>query len=85
MLEAFFPLTEPIDGVNGTFENSQESIDNPVSQPLGVIGRASGEQSIERVVGWKDEADGVDKELCGNVEENKEEVKCAESKGHIDL
>jgi len=50
---------EPVDGINGALEEGQERINDPVSQPLGIIGSLGGEQSIERVVGGDREADCI--------------------------
>ena len=54
-------------------------------QPLGVIALAGGEKGLEGVVGGDDEAGGVDEELSGNVEEDKEEVEGAEAENNVDL
>jgi len=51
---------EPVDSADSALENSQEGIDNPVSQPLSVIARLCGEQGLERVIGGDGKADGVD-------------------------
>jgi len=37
---------EPVDSVDGAFEEAQESINNPIREPLGIIGRLCGEQRI---------------------------------------
>ncbi len=39
-----------------------------------VISFACAEESFERVVAWDDETGEVDKELSGNIEEDKKEV-----------
>jgi len=54
-------------------------------QPLGVVGGAGGEQGMQRVVGRDDEADGVDEELGGDVEEDEEEVRGAKAEHDVDL
>ena len=54
-------------------------------QPLGVIALAGGEEGLEGVVGGDDEAGGVDEELSGDVEEDKEEVEGAEAENNVDL
>ncbi len=54
-------------------------------QPLSVVGAPGGEQGMERVVGRDDEADGVDEELGGHVEEDEEEVHGAEAEDDVDL
>lgn len=52
---------------------------------LCVIGLASGEQCVERVVARDDEAGQVNKEFTGNVEENQEGVNTDQTKDHVDL
>jgi len=37
---------EPVNGVDSALEEGQESIDDPVRKPLGIIGRLAGEQRI---------------------------------------
>lgn len=54
-------------------------------QPLSVIARLGGEESLERVVGRNNETSGVDEELSGNVEEDEEEVEGAETENDVDL
>jgi len=65
---------EPIDGVDSALKDSQEGIDNPVSQPLSIIARFCGEQSLERIVGGNRETNGIDEEVGGDVEEDQEKV-----------
>ena len=76
---------EPVDGVDGALEEGQEGVDDPVGEPLGVVGAAGGEQGIERVVGRDGEADGVDEEVGTDVEEDEEEVQGAEAEHDVDL
>ena len=54
-------------------------------QPLGVIALARGEEGLEGVVGGDDEAGGVDEELSGDVEEDKEEVQASKTQDCIHL
>lgn len=46
---------------------------------------AGGEEGLERVVTGEEETGEVDKELSGDVEEDKEEVNSNEAKDDIDL
>ena len=62
-----------------------EGFDCTHGQPLSVIALGGGEESLEGVVGGDDEAGGVDEELSGNVEEDKEEVEGAEAENNVDL
>lgn len=76
---------EPIDGAHGALEDSQESIDHPVRQPLSIIDLARAEQRSQRVVAGDDEARDVNEELSGDVEEDEEEVEGSETEDSIDL
>jgi len=76
---------EPVDGIDGALENSQERIDHPVSQPLSVIGAARSKERMERIVCWKTKANGVDQELGANVEEDEEKVQGSKAKHNVDL
>jgi len=76
---------EPVNGVHSALENCQEGVDNPISQPLGIIARLRSEQSLEGVVGWDGEADGLDEEVGGDVEEDQEEVQGSEAEDDVDL
>ena len=76
---------EPVDSVHGALEKGKEGVDDPVGEPLGVIGLAGREQRIERVVCWDGEADSVDEEVGADVEEDKEEVESAEAEDNVDL
>jgi hypothetical protein len=77
--------TEPVDGADCALEDGQESIDNPVCEPLGVVDFAGAEQGVEGVVAGDDESSNVDEELASNVEEDEEEVQAGEAKNSIDL
>jgi len=76
---------EPVNGTDCALEDVQEGINNPVSQPLGIIDAAAGEQRIQGVVGRNDESNGVHEELGSDIEEDEEEVQCTESEDNIDL
>jgi len=65
---------EPVDSINHALENSEEGIDDPVRQPLGIVDFAGTEQCFQRIVSWNYEACEVHKELASDVEEDKEEV-----------
>lgn len=76
---------EPVRSIDSTLNDGEEGVNNPVRQPLCVIGLASGEQCVERVVARDDEAGQVNKEFTGNVEENQEGVNTDQTKDHVDL
>jgi len=76
---------EPVSGADGALNGGQESKDDPVSQPLGVIGGGSGEQGLEGVVTGEDETGKVDEELASDVEEDQEEVNTDQTQDDIDL
>jgi hypothetical protein len=76
---------EPVNSVHGALEYSQERIDYPVRQPLGVIDFAGAEQGAQRVIAGNDETGNVDEEGAGNVEEDEEEVQACETKDGVDL
>lgn len=78
-------LTEPVDGVDGALNDGEETVRDPVGQPLGVIRLCRGEQGLERVVAGNDKAGNVDEQLAGNVEEDEEEVEGTEAKDEVDL
>jgi hypothetical protein len=54
-------------------------------QPLRVIGTRLGEQGVQRVVSWQDEADGVDEKLGTDVEKDEEEVQGGEAEDDVNL
>jgi len=76
---------EPVDGVDSAFKDSQESINDPIGEPLSVIGRLGREQRFQRVVGGDRETDGVHQKVGSNVEEDEEEVEGSQAKNDIDL
>jgi hypothetical protein len=78
-------LTEPVNSTDCALKHGQESINNPISQPLGIVGSSMREQSIERVICWEDESDGVYKEFSSNVEKHKEEVESSKAEYYINL
>jgi len=76
---------EPVHGVDGTLEDGQESVDDPVGQPLAIIRRLGGEQRLQGVVRGNGKANGVCQEVGTDVEEDHEEVEDTEAKDNIDL
>lgn len=76
---------EPVSGADGTLNDGQESVDNPVRQPLSVIGGTGSEESLKRVVTGNQETGKVDEELASDVEENQEEVDANQTQDRIDL
>lgn len=65
---------EPVNGIDGRFDDGEEGIHDPVGQPLRIIGLAGAEQSFQAVIRGQGEAGGVDEEFAGDVEEDEEEV-----------
>lgn len=76
---------EPVDCVNGGLNNGQEGVNDPIGEPLCVVGLAAGEESLEGVVGWESETGSVYQELAGDVKEDEEEVKGTDAEDDIDL
>lgn len=76
---------EPVSGADSALNDSQESEDNPVREPLGVILGAGGEKCLKGVVTGDEETGKVDEELASNVKEDKEEVDSDKAKDDIDL
>lgn len=76
---------EPVNGIDQALKHSQESIDNPVCQPLSIIGLVDAEEGLEGVVAWDDESSNVGEELTANVEKDQEEVGGSETEEGIDL
>lgn len=76
---------KPVDSRNQALDDGEEGKDDPVGQPLGVIGLGSREQGLEGVVGGDDETGSVDKKLASNVEEDEEEVQGTKTEDHVDL
>lgn len=76
---------EPVGGIESTFNNGEESIYHPVSQPLSIIRCSRSKQRMKRVIPGNQESRKVNKELAGNVEEHKEEVDADETKNSVDL
>lgn len=54
-------------------------------EPLGVISLAAAEESFHGEVGWDRETGSVHEELACDIEEDQEEVQCAEAEDDIDL
>jgi len=76
---------EPVDGINHALENSEEGIDDPVRQPLGIINFAGTEQCFQRIVSWNYESCEVYKKFASNVEEDEEEVQADKAQEGVDL
>jgi len=76
---------EPVDSIDCTLNDCEESIHDPVGEPLGIVHLARAEKCIQRVVSWDDEACEIHKELSTNIEENQEEVETDKAEEDIDL
>jgi len=76
---------EPVDCIDEALKDGEESINNPVCQPLSIIGLATAKQCLEGVVSWQDEAGEVHEELAANVEEDEEKVESDKAEEDVDL
>jgi hypothetical protein len=76
---------EPVRGTDCALDDSEESVNNPVSQPLSVISLSSREEGVKGVVGGENEASEVDEQLTGNIKEDQEGVDTAQTKDNVDL
>jgi hypothetical protein len=65
---------EPVDHANKTLNNGEKGEDNPVCQPLCVVGLARREKRIQRVVSRDHKTSEIGQELAAEVEDNQEEV-----------
>lgn len=63
----------------------EEGKDDPVGQPLGVVGLARAEESLHRVVTRNDKAGQVSKEGAADIEDDEEEVDADEADESVDL
>jgi len=76
---------EPVDDVDQALNHGEESENDPVSEPLGIVILLGGEEGIQGVVSGDDEAGEVGQELASEVEDNEEEVESGEPNGGVDL
>jgi len=76
---------EPVDSTDSAFKNSQESVNDPVGQPLSIISFSSAKKRIQRVITRENEPSGVHEKLTGDVEEDKEKVDTSQSKEEVNL
>lgn len=76
---------EPVNDVNEALDNSEESENDPVSQPLGVIFLVGREKGPQGVVPRDDEASEVGEELTTEVEDDEEEIEGGEADDGVGL
>jgi len=76
---------EPVNCVHSRFKNSKESEDDPVCEPLSVIGLADAEESIKGIITRNHKSSKVGQKLSTNVEEDEEEVECDQAEKSVDL
>jgi len=76
---------EPVNGINDALKDSEESINDPVRQPLCIISLVTTEQSLKGIVSGYDEAGEVDEELATDVKEDEEEVETDEAEEGVDF
>jgi len=76
---------EPIDSINSAFKHREKCEHDPIREPLSVVSLADREQCFQGVVAWNDESGDVRKKLTSDVEEDEEEVECAQSEKGVNL
>jgi hypothetical protein len=76
---------EPVDDAEQALKDGEKGKNDPVSEPLSVVGFGSGEQSLHGVVTRNDETSQVGEQLAAEVEDDKEEVKSARANNGVDL
>lgn len=76
---------EPVDDLDQALNDSEESKNNPVRQPLGIILLVVSEECLERVVTGDNKTGKVGQELAAEVEDDEEEVEGTESNNSICL
>lgn len=76
---------EPVNGADQALKDSQESEDNPVSEPLGIITLSDTEESLERIIPRDYETSDIGKELTTDVEEDEKEVGRDQTEECVDL
>jgi len=76
---------EPVNSADQALKDCQESEDNPVCEPLGIIALSDTKQGLKRIVSRDNEASDVGKKLTPDIEEDEEEVGCDQTKERIDL
>jgi hypothetical protein len=76
---------EPVDDLDEALDHSEQSENDPVSQPLSIILLVVAKQRTERVVGRNNEASKVGKKLTAEVEDDEEEVESTDTNGSVGL
>jgi len=76
---------KPVHDGEQALKYSQEGEDNPVREPLSVVGFSRTEQSFQRVVPWKDKPSKIRKELTSDVEKYKKEVERNDTQESVDF
>jgi len=78
---------EPIDSANGTLENRQESENDPIRQPLGVVGLADTKQGLHRVIPRNHKPGDIGEKLpaAPDVKEDQDAVDSDQSEESVDF
>lgn len=71
------PEWNPVSHTEDGLENTEETEEHPVGNPLSVIGLGSGKESMQRVVTRDNESGKVSERLASKVEDDEEEVEDA--------
>jgi hypothetical protein len=76
---------EPVGGIDSALNDSQESVHNPVSQPLSIISCTRSKQGMKRVITRDQETGKINQELASDVEEDEEKVDADKTEDGVDL
>jgi len=76
---------EPVDSIDHALEDGEEGVNDPVGQPLRIIGFACGEERLKRIVSRNDEPSKIHEEFASDIEKDQEEVEANEAEEGIDL
>lgn len=76
---------EPVDDVDKALNDGEESKNNPVGKPLGIVCLVGGEQGLHRIVARKNEASKVGQKLPAKIKDDEEEVESGHANDSIDL
>jgi len=76
---------EPVDCIHSAFKNGEECEHYPVSEPLSVIRLPNTEECVKGIVSRYHKSSNIGEELTGNVEEDEEEVECAQAEESVNL
>jgi len=65
---------KPVGSTDSTLNNGEESVNNPIRQPLSIINLGGGKERLQGVVSRKHEARKIDEEFSSDIEEDQEKI-----------